>query len=388
MPTKSRRRGSGEGAIYQRESDGRWVAVVDAGYINGKRRRFTAYAKRRKDAAERLPELKRRAKLAGQQTTSIKTVAEFLTHWMDTSVRKNRAPTTIESYQGAIVNHIVPVIGSRRLAALERMDIQRMLDAVAAKDGVGPRSVENVSAVMRKALNDAVKWSLLETNPAQHTEIAKVPQADRKALTVEQARQLLFHVADDRFEALYALAAIYGLRRGECLGLRWSDIDHEAREIHIRQQVVVVNNAPLVTPVKTKKSSRNLPLLKDIDAALDRRRERQAEERLAAGEHWIEHDLVFASMVGTPYQPANHHKRWHASLKRAGLPDVPFHSLRHTAASFLVALNVHPRIAMEILGHANIKTTMEVYSHVQQPGMRDALESVENVLRHTVSSTA
>ncbi|MBA2468137.1 MAG: tyrosine-type recombinase/integrase, partial [Chloroflexia bacterium] len=112
----------------------------------------------------------------------------------------------------------------------------------------------------------------------------------------------------------------------------------------------------------------------------------QAVERLLAGDLWREHDLIFSSTVGTPYQPANLHKRWHAHLKRAGLDPVPFHSLRHTAASFLVALNVHPRIAMEMLGHTNIQTTMQIYSHAQSDDMRRAMESVEHVLRQASGS--
>ncbi len=137
----------------------------------------------------------------------------------------------------------------------------------------------------------------------------------------------------------------------------------------------------MVTPLKTRASNRTLPLLDFVAEALDRRRDRQAEERLIAGHEWEESGLVFTSTVGTPYQPANLHKRWRSHLQQAGLPIVPFHSLRHTAASFLVALNVHPRLAMEILGHSNIATTMEIYSHAQQSGMRAALESVESVLR-------
>lgn len=380
MATKSRRRGHNEGSIYQR-GDGRWVAVVDAGYIDGKRRRFTAYAKTRKEATERLPELKRRAKQASLETSTIKTVGDFLTYWLETSIKKNRAPKTIESYQGVVDKHVIPVIGSKRLAQLERADVQRMLDVVAAKDGIGPRSVENVRAVTRNALNDAMKWELLDANPAEHTTIQRVPRSERRALTVEQAKRLFAQVSDDRFEALYILAAVYGLRRGECLGLRWSDIDTKGRRILVRQQVVVANNRPMITPLKTAASRRTLPLLSVIEEALDRRREYQREERLFAGEEWQEHDLVFSSAVGTPYQPANLHKRFKKHLEAADLPDTELHSLRHTAASFLVALNVHPRIAMEILGHTNIKTTMEIYSHAQQSDMRDALESVENVLR-------
>jgi integrase len=378
---KKNRRGHGEGSIYQRESDGRWVATIDAGYVDGKRKRLTSYHDRRKDAAEALSDLKRRAKSFQHQTAEIKTLGQFLDHWLESTVTKTRAPKTVESYGGAIRLHISPAIGTKRLQQLNRVDVQRMLDQVARKEGVGPRTVENVRAVLSAAMNDAVKWGMIESNPAEHTTIARVVTKERTALTVEQAQTLLTEVRGDRYEAIYVLAAVYGLRRGECLGLRWSDVDDQSREIRIRQQVIVVDNQTQITPLKTKASIRTLPLLDFVSDALNRRRSAQDEERLLAGSDWQEFGLIFTSTVGTPYQPANFHKRWQAHLRHAELPMVPFHSLRHTAASFLVALNVHPRLAMEILGHSNITTTLNIYSHAQQSGMRAALESVENVLR-------
>lgn len=390
---KHRRRGHGEGSITER-SDGRWQATVNAGYVDGKRKRLYAYAETQREAIAALDGLKRRAKTYQQQTAEVKTVAQFLDHWLTSTVVKTRAPKTVESYRGAIRLHIVPAIGKKRLATLNRVDVQRMLDAVAKKpkprarageDGVvptvGPRTVENVRSVLRAALSDAVKWKMIESNPVEHTVIEPVRPSDRQALTVDQARALFDEVREDRFEAVYILAAVYGLRRGECLGLRWSDVDEDAGEIRVRQQVIVVNNAVTTAPLKTRASNRTLPLLGIVREALARRRDHQAEEQLLAGLAWRDTGLVFTSTVGTPYQPANLHKRWRTHLEGAGLPIVPFHSLRHTAASFLVALGVHPRVAMEILGHTSIKTTMEVYSHAQQAGMRDALESVEHVLR-------
>lgn len=399
--SKKRRRGSGEHGVYQRESDGRWVAVVEAGYIDGKRKRLTSYHDRRKDATAALPGLEKRAKRFQQQTADIKTVEQLLNHWIESTVSRTRAPKTIESYSSAVRLHINPSIGKKRLDKLNRVDVQRMLDGVAQKpkprakpdeDGNIPRlsarTVEIVQAVIHTALNDAVKWGMLDSNPAEHTTVERVVSEERTALTVEQAQVLFDQVRSDRLEALYILAAVYGLRRGECLGLRWSDIDEQSREIRVRQQVIVVNNKVMITPLKTKASNRTLPLLAVVEGALDRRRERQAEERLLAGDRWQESGLVFTSTVGTPYQPANFHKRWHAHLKAADLPSVPFHSLRHTAASFMVALKVHPTTAKEILGHSNTQTTLDVYSHAQQAGMREALESVENVLRKAESGAS
>lgn len=382
----AKRRAHSEGSVYQRKSDGRWVASVDGGYVNGKRVRFTAYAATEREALEKRDDLKKHAKRARPSTAGVKTVGDFLDHWMTSSVRKDRAPKTIESYQGVIDKHILPELGRKHLRKVDRADVQTMLDRVAEKGGIGPRSVQNVQAVIRSALNDAIKWDMIDSNPANHTSIARVPKTHRTGLTFEQGKTLLAEVDDDRFQALYVLAAVCGMRRGECLGLRWSDVDYEKREIRIRQQVIVIGNRPTITRLKTDGSSRTMPMLSMVESALRRRYALLEEERAFAGSAWQEHDLVFPSRVGTPYQPTNLHKQYKAHLRRAGLPDVSFHSLRHTAASFLVALNVHPRIAMSLLGHTNIRTTMEIYSHAQQDDLREALELVEAQLQRVTDA--
>lgn len=395
MPSKpkGRRRAHGEGAITKRK-DGRWQVMVDAGYVDGKRKRLYAYTKTQREAVDALADLKKKARIYSQHNSEIRTVEQYLNYWLDSVVAKSRAPKTLEIYRVTMVTHVIPILGKKKVDSVTRIDVQRMLDRIAEKPKhkakpdengtvprIGTRSVENVRTVLRTAFNHAIKLGLIHDNPVEHTTIQRVVQKDRQALTVEQAQSLLAEVGDDRFEALYVLAAVYGLRRGECLGLRWSDIDEQSSEIRVRQQVIVVDSRPTISPLKTRASIRTLPLLGFVKEALDRRRDHQATEKLLASTRWQEHGLVFTSAVGTPYQPANLRKRWLEHLEGAGLPEVPFHSLRHTAASFLVALNVHPRVAMEILGHSNIKTTMEVYSHAQQSGMREALESVENVLR-------
>lgn len=376
-PTKRRRRGHGEHGVYQRTSDGQWVASVEAGYVDGKRKRLITYHATRREAAAALPDLEKRAKLVQQRSAAIRTVGEFLAHWLE-SVAKTRAHNTVVSYRGAVTLHIVPVIGGRKLEALTRTDVQRMLDTVAAKPGAGARTVQNVRTVLRTALNDAVKWGMIDANPATHTTIARVERPERVALTVPQARAMLDQVDDDPLELVFMLAAVYGLRRGECLGVRWIDVDEE--EIRIRQQVQSINGTPTVTPLKTTASRRTLPMLDMVSAALERRQRHQQTQRLLAGSSWQESGLIFTSSTGGPFQPNNLHHPWRKHLAAAGLPMVPFHSLRHTAASFLVAMDVHPRVAKEILGHANIQTTMNIYAHVQQSGMRDALESVALVL--------
>jgi integrase len=379
-PQSKKRRGHGEGSVYKR-ADGRWVASTDGGYVNGKRVRLVRYARSQAAAIALLDELRKEVKRARPATPGISTVAQFLEYWMETSVSRDRALRTVESYQDVIRIHIVPAIGKIKLAKLTRVEVQRMLDEVSSKPGIGPRSVQNVRAVVRNALNTAIDWEMIDTNPARYTHIAKVPRTERAALTFAQGKILLNQVKGDPFEALYVLAVICGVRRGELLGLRWSDIDFEKREIRIRQQVVVAGRRSTITGLKTEGSRRNMPMLSIVEDALRRRRELLDLERQFAGDQWQEHDLVFPSRTGKPYPPNNLYKKYKAHLNAAGLPDRTFHSLRHTAASFMVSMNVHPKVAAKILGHTDIKTTMEIYSHAQQDDMREALELVEAELK-------
>lgn len=378
MATKERRRGHGEGSIYQRK-DGRWCAVVDLGYVNGKRKQKTIYGKTRKEVADQLPALLTQKQQGTIATAPGMKVGEYLMRWLADAVKPTNAPRTYESYSQIVAKHISPMIGRIRLDKLTRSHVQAMLNAKTA-EGLSARTVQYIRAVLRVALNDAIKWDLLARNVAGLAEPPRVVRDEVKPLTLQQVQHLFDAVRDDRLEALYIMAGTYGLRRGECTGLRWSDIDFENELIAIRKQVQRIEGKEQVVDLKTQRSRRTLPMTEAVKKALRRRQDREKQDRLLAGSRWQgdEWHLVFPTTIGTPINGSNLLMQLRRHYKTAGVPtETDFKALRHTAATILGMQGVQPRVAMDILGHSQISTTMEVYSHVVAESARAAGKAMD-----------
>lgn len=375
---KARRRGHGEGSIHQRK-DGRWVAVIDLGYVGGKRKRKTWYRKTRKEAAAKLTEELANLQRGGIVATSDTTLEAFLRSWLETSIKETRAPRTVESYTQMVENHIIPEIGRIRIGKLAPKDVQGMMSRKKAS-GLSARTVNYLRAILRSALASAVKQEIVARNVASFTESARGDSREPKPMTLEELQRFFDTVEGDRHEVAYVIAGTYGLRRGEVLGLRWSDIDEEAGVFHVRQQVQRVDGKDQILPLKTKSSRRTLPLTANVRKALRGRVISQANEKAIAGDRWVENDLVITSSIGTPLNPANFYNRYKQLLEKAGLEGHTFHDLRHSATTLLVRQGVHPRVAMEILGHSQISVTMDVYAHVVGDSVKDAFTSIEDML--------
>jgi integrase len=235
--------------------------------------------------------------------------------------------------------------------------------------------------VLRAALNQARRWNLLSRNAAELVDPPKCKRFKIEPLSPEQARVLLKAAKGNKHEALYAVALACGLRQGEVLGLHWQDVDLEKGCVVVSQALQRQRGAGLVfTETKTDRSRRAIALPSPLVAALKEHRVRQLEERLAAGSHWRDMGLVFSSSVGTPLEPRNLFRNFKALLKKARLPDVRFHDLRHSAASLMLAQGVPLRVVMEVLGHSSISLTANTYSHVMPSLVQDATEKVATVL--------
>jgi len=377
MTEKKRRRGHGEGSIYRR-SDGRWCSVVDLGYINGKRVRKTVYGKTRKEVADKLPTLLTAQQQGMALPTSTTKVSAFLTRWLEEAVKPTNAARTHESYSQLIEKHISPMIGRHRLDKLSRSHVQHMLN-LKTEEGLSARTVQYLRSVLRIALNDAIKWELLTRNVAALAEPPRQNHDEVTPLSADQIRTLFNEVADDRLEALYVIAGTLGLRKGECMGLRWSDIDLETKSMTVRKQVQRIDGREQLVDLKTQKSRRTLPLPDAVVKALRRRQEREKLDIMLAGSRWRgeEWGLVFPSTIGTPLNGSNILQQLKRHLDRAGLPAFDFKTLRHTAATTLAMQGVPTRTAMAILGHSQMATTTDVYSHVIEDSMRSAVDSVE-----------
>jgi integrase len=373
------RRGHGEGSIYQRESDGRWCATVDLGWVNGKRKRKVIYGATRKEVADKLKALHRDVALGVNVAPDQLTVKDFLNTWLEEHVRRFNRPRTYEKYKADVTKHIVPAIGNRQLAKLTPQQVQAMLNGLRDKK-LAQRSVSNVRAVLRRALNHAMRWGYVMRNVATLVEAPRTSTFTIEPLTQEQANKLLEAAKGHRLEAVYRVALSIGLRRGEICGLRWEDIDFEERVLRVTGSLQRQNKRLERSATKTAASVRTIALPPGLLRALKSHKARQDKEREELGDDWRECGLVFVSERGTPLEPGNVLRHFRTLLKAAKLPEkTRFHDLRHTCATLLVAQGRHPRVVMEILGHAQISTTMNTYAHVLPDTQRQAVEGIDGL---------
>lgn len=373
----AKRRGHGEGAIFQRESDGYWVGTVELGRTaDGKRRRKTVYARTRREVSEQM-----KALLAQQQQGLLQdieriTFAAFASRWLD-HVRATRELRTWVDYEQVARIHLVPALGSTQLTRIRPIQIQTLYDETAKR--LAARTVRHHHEVLHNALNQAVEWRLLQTNPTEGVTPPKAKPREMKFLDFDQAKAFIKALEGDRLESLHLAAIMTGMRQGELLGLRWQDIDWQAGAATVQQTVWIYRRQPVFKPPKDDEV-RVLPLVSVVLSRLKLHRSRQAEERSAAGAHYQDHDLVWARADGLPLRAEFVLDEMRRRLKDAGLPEIRFHDLRHSAASLLIALGVPIKEVSEILGHAGIEITVDRYGHLMPNAKRDALSKLESKL--------
>ncbi len=312
------------------------------------------------------------------------TVEQFLLRWLADVVEPNHRPKTYRIYEQIVRSHLVPSVGHHQLSMLTPQHVQAMLRAK-SNGGLSSRTVQRIRDVLRNALNQAVRWDLVQRNVATLVDPPAVEPTEIRPLTPEQARILLDAARGDRLEGLYRVALSLGLRQGEALGLRWEDVNFDRGIIRIAVALQSVHGKLQLVKPKTKRSTRVLPLPTSVAVALRTRRARQADERLAAGDCWQESGLVFTTKVGTPVDPRNLLRSFARLLEHAGLPHIRFHDLRHSCASFLAAEGVPARVTMEILGHSDIRLTQNIYTHVFDESKREAANAMERLFGEEVA---
>lgn len=238
--------------------------------------------------------------------------------------------------------------------------------------------------VLRQALNDALRLGLVYRNAAV---LVKPPRSRPREIafyTEEQARTLLSAAAGDRLEALVVLALATGMREGELLALTWDDVDLENSSVLVRANLVYTREGTFREEVKSGHSRRRIALPSLAVEALQRHRVHQAEERLRLGPIWQDVNLVFPNMFGRFYNVHNWRSKWfYRLLRRAGLPRIRPHDLRHTAATLLLARGVPVKVVSEMLGHANVGITLSIYGHVLPHMQQQAADTMDAMLRGT-----
>jgi integrase len=374
----ARKRNAGEGSIFER-ADGRWCAQLDLGWESGRRRRKYVYGATAAEVQDQLLKARSDLKAGLPVATDRQTVEQFLDRWLE-AVRPSVRPRTFQGYAILVRNHIVPELGRLRLDKLAPQHVQAALVRKSAS-GLSSQTVRHIRAILRIALNQAIKWELVARNAASLSVVPKLEHKGFRSLSPDDARHLLDAARGERLDAVYTVALSLGLRMGEILGLRWQDVDLDGAMLTVNQAIYRIAGKGLVAAEpKTDRSRRALFLPDGVLRALRAHRLRQLQERLAAGSRWHDSGLVFTSSIGTPLEPRNLFRSFKTLLRKAGLPDVRFHDLRHSAASLLLAQGVPMRAVMELLGHSNISTTADIYSHVMPAMMRDVADKMDVIL--------
>ncbi len=361
-----RKRANGEGSVYRRKSDGRWVGSLSL--PDGTRKVF--YGKKQSEVIAKLDEaandLRRGMLAVGSNTT----LQEYLENWLENVHKPTIRLSTYLNYRKLLKNYLVPGLGKVKIHRLTPQQVQGFYSQKMSQ-GLAPKTVNNIHGVLHKALDNAVKWNILPRNVCDAVTPPRIPRKEKNVLTKQQAHTLLEEVKAHRLEALLTLAITTGMREGELLALHWQDMNFEDCSLQVKRAVSYLKGYGYIeSEPKTAKGRRMIKLPVFVVAILRRHKTQQEEHRREVGRAWIEKDLMFTNAQGYFYSASTLRKVFRRFLVSIGLPHMRFHDLRHSAATILLAMNVHPKVVQEILGHSQIAMTLDVYSHAL-PSMQE-----------------
>lgn len=369
----AKKRSHGEGSIYRR-SDGRWVAQVT---LQG--RQLYKYFQTQFQAREWLQETQNQIRGGLTLAAAQITLDEFLREWLE-AYKSSIRPKTFAQYEQIVQQYLSPGLGRVKLKELSPGLIQGLYN-MNLRSGKSERTVLLVHAVLHSSLSQAVKWGLISRNPAEAVTHPRLRRKEMQTLTDKQVGALFREVRGSRYEALFWLAVTTGLREGEILGLKWSDLDWGTGRLMIQRQLQRLKDRGLVfNDPKSQAGKRLVMLSRKTLLKLKGHRVIQQYEKLFAGRDWMDTGLIFPSSIGTPADPRNLFRNFKLFLRNAGLPDIRFHDLRHTAATLMLQQGIHPKVVQERLGHANIMLTLNTYSHVLPSLQKEAAEKMDNLL--------
>ncbi len=402
--TEKRNRANGEGSIFPYRNG--FAAYVWVTTPAGRRTRKYVYGKTREIVHAKWVELTQAA-ARGPVASRIPKLGAYLTEWLNDVIEPNSAPATTANYSMFVRLYIVPGLGEKRLDKLNVRDVQKWLNGLRlacqccaqGKDAARDRAkccakgecchqtpsdwtVRTAWTVLRSAVGNAVRDELVSRNVAELARLPMPRPKKSKPWSVEEARKFLESASGggDSLYAAYVLILVLGLRRGEVLGLRWEDIDLDLAELHVNWQLQRVGGMLLHRETKTTASEAVLPLPPICITALREWQARQRTWQTAAGSAWQGTGFVVTTRLGMPLEPRNFHRDFKKRSAKAGVPAIPVHTTRKTCASLLVALDVHPRVAMQVLRHSQIAVTMNVYSEASSDATRTALQRLGSKL--------
>ena len=376
----AKRRANHEGSIYQRSADGRWIGAIRMGYgPNEKPLRKYVSANTRGEVARKLKHLQRQIDDGLLPRDGHITLSTLFERWCEDVMRHQVEASTLRNYMSVARIHILPTLGHKKLIDLNVNDVDRLL-SLKRDSGLASSTVRRIRIVLAQCLTQAIRWGLLFRNVATLSRPPKAPRTEGRTFSPDQARHFLDALKGNRNEALFALMLSTGLRRGEALGLMWTDLDREAGVIRVARQLKREGRALVTSDTKTFRSRRAVNLPVKMMVTLLEHETFQLSERERRGPRWVDTGFIFTTSKGTPIDPRNFYRAFRKICDEAGLGHWHPHELRHSAASLMLAQGVKLHVVSQVLGHSSIRMTSDVYGHLLEPDREDAALTMENLL--------
>ena len=395
------RNANGEGSIFKRMVDGKqrgYRGALSYQDENGATRRFECYGRTRADVKDKLDDARKRLKSGSPVKDAKLTVGEWMAQWRASGLAvSDRKESTRVMYAALSRKHIEPAsFGTTPLDKLKPSHIDKLILTLRSRtktvkptaDNPAPEpvralsdsSIRQVYTVLRAGLDGAVRDRLIATNPCAAVKRPGVPRTEARYLDMAAVGAVLDAAKDSRYHAALVLVVATGLRKGEALGLRWSDVNLDDGWLKVRQTLNRVERKLTLSEPKTDRSRRTVPLSPVVATMLRRHKTAQTAERLKAGDQWADSGLVFTTEFGGPVDPRNLLRVAEVAALKAGHKGAGVHTLRHSAAVGWLEAGVHIKAVADLLGHSSIAVTGDVYGHTSDDAARSAVDGWASAL--------
>lgn len=379
-----KRRLNNEGSVSFLSSKNLYRAAIRMKDEHGENKRYFFYGKTADEALSKMRSAQKRLS-QGKPAKDFKvTVATWIDSWdKDVLEHSDRKQTTKETYRYVLRHVLADQMASKELNKVLPSDLNRLF-AKLLKQGMASTSVHKVYTVLKIVFNDAITERNITETPFSSIKAPKQETKEAEFFTKSELAAFLQAAQDDRLYVAMQLCAQTGLRRGEALGLRWIDIDFDARKLRVANTLASTNGGLYLTPPKTDASKRKVAMNDGVIALLRSHRIAQAEEARLAGNKYLDKDFVFSTRTGEPVHPDNFYRSVTRVCEKAGLEKRGPHVLRHTFATLLLEANVPHHVVSRILGHSSIRITVDIYGHLSDEGQEAAMSLVSGFVSHRV----
>lgn len=382
------KRANGEGTIGRYKD--RWRALISYKDINGKTKRKAIYGLTQGEVKRKSEQFKRSLNNGVLQTNGEITLSQWFHDWLFMFRKNELKPSSFERYEGIYRNYIRnSTIGNMKLVDIRTINIQNYYNTLMNKEGKQASTVKSINKYLKVCINDAIKQGYIQNNFCTNIKLPKInKKKEIHAYTLEEQKLLLLAVKEHRLYALFLMALGTGLRQGELLALKWNDIDFEEAIVKVNKSIRQVNifedeykkKLKLIEQQpKTESSIREVNIPNNVLKALEIHKVKQQKEKDLADDAYNDNDYIFCTVLGKPLDSRNVIRIYKRLLVNHGVPYKKFHSLRHTYATRLFEADVPVKTVQALMGHSDITTTMNIYTHVTQNVKSKAVDKINDI---------